>query len=884
MLLTIRYEGENSNVFSYLLHKQPERVQTFSLPFGKAHLFYTENLEEKSTIALLLDVDSNDLMSKKMLDKRDPYMDPYINDRPYVASSLLSAAMAKVFCSALGGNDKVYPELVNQKHSFTVSVSVIRSRGGEQNIRQIFEPLGYEVEIKGQLLDDQFPEWGESPYYHLVLRGSVRLKDLLTQLYICLPALDRWKHYFVSENELQKLLQKGGDWLPTHPMRDFIIKGYLSHQKNLAKKAIHLLKDGSRIIPNPKQKKIETKFSVTKPKISNKYTEIKIKSVIKKIKELGVTKIIDLGCGNGKLIKQLVKNQKLTVIKGMDHSNRSLKEARDRLNLPAQKQVRLFLGSLLYQDPRTKGMDLAILLEIMDHVDEESLPFLETNLFAYMGVEYLIITVRNAEYNGLGNEVDQGTARYSQIQIKWTRKELEAWVEGIKSRYPYQAEIIPIGKEHSEIGSPIQMVVFKRINKDVIKQELTYPLSMNHLSSRLANRYMQNIFIPTKQAAKALETISRSAINPKWLIYLPPILSPSEPSKMDSYLEHPSKVFTYYRQEGVEEVICQVKHMGSRALVIICKDDQVAVDRFGLTKPAAGVVYTRTGRKFFRESTWENAFLLRIRKSLEQADFWRRFQTDWVLLDGELLPWSVKSKEYLKWEYASTGVASVQSLTKGVEALQMALLRGLPVQKLYQNWQERQECSQKFIDAYRKYCWRVEKLDDLQFAPFHLLATEGKAHVDQDHLWHMTQLSTICQYDPKFLITTNYKVVQVKDPISVAKGIAWWEELTKQGSEGIIIKPLDFIAQNEKGLIQSALGVGGMEYLRIIYGAHYQSPNLLKSLRKRNIKCNQKIALQEFSLSLEALYRFVEKEPLQRVHECVFGILSLESEPINSYF
>lgn len=443
-------------------------------------------------------------------------------------------------------------------------------------------------------------------------------------------------------------------------------------------------------------------------------------------------------------------------------------------------------------------------------------------------------------------------------------------------RYPEQEFISVKAKQVYMENDKFQLEEEKDVHCKV-----DHTLSVHDLPSRIETRYLKNIRIREEQKARAIETMSQSAIMPQWLIYLPPTISPSESSKLDSYLEHPSEAITYYQQVGVEKVICEVKHMGSRAMIIVCQNDQVAIDRFGLTQPAAGVVYTRTGRKFFQDPTWERSFLLRLRKSLDQSHFWEKHQTNWVLFDGELMPWSAKAQELIKQQYAAVGSASVQSLTAGVEILEKSLKRGLPVQELLEDWKERNEDSQKFVDAYRRYCWKVEKLEDLQYAPFHLLATEGKVHVDKDHLWHMMQLSNICQQDPEFLVATNYQVVDVQDPESVSSGIAWWENLTNKGYEGMVVKPLSFVPKNEKGLIQPAIKSRGKEYLRIIYGATYTSPDHLEKLQKRNLKRKQHLALQEFSLGIEALQRFVEKEPLGRIHECIFGIMSLESEPID---
>lgn len=461
ILLTIRYEGEHGKDFSFLLHKHPDRVQTFPLAFGKAHVFYPEYTVDSSTVALLLDIDPIELVrknEKKTGSRQGLTLEHYVNDRPYVASSFLSVAIAQVLSSALSGRSKIRPDLVDEKLLLTAQVSVIRSRGGEVAVRKIFEPLGYEVELKGGLLDEQFPEWGSSSTYHLTLRGYVRLKDLLSQLYICLPALDQEKHYFVGEHEIEKLLQKGEDWLPTHPMKEFIIQRYLKHQRSLAKEAIQRLEQ----ISSPAKDFFESTKQEQSFEKPIRLHELRLDTVVKKIKELGVSKVIDLGCGEGKLIKRLVQNKKIKYIKGMDLSIRSLKIAKDRLKFMDQEKVELFQGSLIYQDPRTQEMEAATLVEVIEHIELEMLPMIEKNIFEYMKCKYVVVTTPNVEYNVLFDGIKPGQFRHSDHRFEWTRTEFEAWAEQIKQKYSYQAEIFPLGEEHPEVGAPSQMAVFER--------------------------------------------------------------------------------------------------------------------------------------------------------------------------------------------------------------------------------------------------------------------------------------------------------------------------------------------------------------------------------------------------------------------------------------
>jgi protein phosphatase len=375
--------------------------------------------------------------------------------------------------------------------------------------------------------------------------------------------------------------------------------------------------------------------------------------------------------------------------------------------------------------------------------------------------------------------------------------------------------------------------------------------------------------------------MSRFAANPRWLIYLPPTMSPSETSREPDLLEHPAEAFAYYAREGVERVICEEKHMGSRTVVVLCRDEETARRRFGIVDDGFGICYTRTGRRFFNDLTLERALLERLRQALESTHFWEQLKTDWVCLDCELMPWSVKAQALLLKQYAAVGAASRSALGRAVDLLARAEQRGLEVGAVAARYRQREQMARQYVQAYRQYCWPANSLNDLKLAPFHILATEGEVHIDKDHLWHMQTIATFCQADPELLLATLYQLVEVNDSASVAGGVQWWRELTGRGGEGMVIKPVDFIARGQHGYVQPALKCRGPEYLRIIYGPEYTVPANLERLRVRGVGAKRSLATREFALGVEALERFVHNEPLRRVHECVFSVLALESEPVD---
>jgi protein phosphatase len=415
-----------------------------------------------------------------------------------------------------------------------------------------------------------------------------------------------------------------------------------------------------------------------------------------------------------------------------------------------------------------------------------------------------------------------------------------------------------------------------------------------HVQTRLR----QKITVRAPNALAALEVMSRYAADPRWLIYLPPTMAPPETSSLPGLLEHPAEVFAHFRSQQVAHVVCQEKHMGSRAVVVICRDAETAGRRFGIEAPSrapnsgaaitgkastceTGIVYTRTGRRFFLDPSLEEGLLERMRLAMDQSDFWSKHQTDWACFDTELMPWSAKAQDLLRDQYAATAAAARSAFAPALAALDHAGANGVDTRQLYQHYSGRAESIERYTAAYRHYCWDVSGIDDLRLAPFHLLATEGRVHTDRDHAWHMEALSALVETPNGILHPTAHCGVDLNDPASEAAAVAWWEEMTSRGGEGMVVKPLDFICNGKRGLVQPALKCRGPEYLRLIYGPEYTAPQHLERLRQRRVGTKRSMALREFALGVEALERFVRHEPLRRVHECVFGVLALESEPVD---
>ncbi|WP_299458269.1 polynucleotide kinase-phosphatase [uncultured Microscilla sp.] len=450
-------------------------------------------------------------------------------------------------------------------------------------------------------------------------------------------------------------------------------------------------------------------------------------------------------------------------------------------------------------------------------------------------------------------------------------------------RYPEETLVsVAAKKVYSEPVRPLEPK-----KEEVLSHQQAYDdlLDIEDVTGKriVQTRLRHNITIQEENSISALEVMSRFAINPKWLIYLPPTMSPCATSELPNFLEHPQQAINYYKSRGVEKIVCEEKHMGSRVVLVICRDESVAQSRFGVINEGIGVAYTRTGRNFFTDKNLEEQFLLRVNQALTKANFWEAHQTNWVCLDTELMPWSAKAQALLQNQYASVGASAENALLEVNQVLQQAIDRGLTdAQDLLEKFAYKQTAISKYQQAYRNYCWEVSSVEDYQLAPFHVLATEGGVHTDKNHGWHMEQISKVCAADPQIFRATPYQVIDTQNEASVQTAIDWWMELTAKGGEGMVVKPYDFVVYGSKeGLLQPAVKCRGSEYLRIIYGPEYDLPANLQRLKNRALGRKRSLALRAFALGVEALERFVRKEPLRRVHESVFGVLALESEEVD---
>jgi 3' terminal RNA ribose 2'-O-methyltransferase Hen1 len=466
MLLTIATTHRPANDLGYLLHKHPGRFQSFDLSFGKAHVFYPEAGAERCTACLLLEVDPVGMVRGKNPDQSF-VLAQYVNDRPYAASSFMSVAIGQVFGSALQGRCKDRPELAATAIPLSARIDVLPVRGGERFLRAVFEPLGYGVEAVHHALDERFPEWGDSPYLSVTVTKTTTLAELLTHLYVLIPVFDNRKHYFVGEDEIEKLLAKGEGWLARHPEKDEITRRYLRFQSSLYRMALARLlqeEEPAEAEDDEQRPREKAEEILEKPLSLN---EQRLGAVVAALKAGGAKRVLDLGCGAGSLIRELLKDRQFEEIVGMDVTIRALEAARrrlklDRLPTTRANRVRLIHGSLMYRDKRLEGFDAAAVVEVVEHLDPPRLLAFERVLFEFAKPRTVVLTTPNREYNTMWETLPAGQFRNPDHRFEWTRQEFRQWAGGVGERFGYSVRFLPVGPEDTTLGAPTQMGVFER--------------------------------------------------------------------------------------------------------------------------------------------------------------------------------------------------------------------------------------------------------------------------------------------------------------------------------------------------------------------------------------------------------------------------------------
>jgi 3' terminal RNA ribose 2'-O-methyltransferase Hen1 len=466
MLLTLTTTHSPATDLGYLLHKNPGRSQSFELAFGKAHVFYPAADPGRCTAALLLDIDPVGLVRNRRGPAGEGFsLEQYVNDRPYAASSFLAVAIAQVFSSALSGSSKERPDLAKTPIPLTARLSVLPCRGGEDLLRRLFEPLGYAVTATHHPLDEQFPEWGESPYYTVELSQTITVHRLLTHLYVLIPVLDNDKHYWIGDEEVEKLLRHGDPWLAMHPEKEQIVRRYLKHRRQLADVALARLIEADPHEAEEADERHAGEEEQVEEKIS--LNEHRLNTVLATLREAGAKRVLDLGCSHGNLLKRLLEDKHFEQIVGLDVSHRALEIASERLHLDRlperqRQRIQLLHGSLIYRDQRLAGFDAAAVVEVIEHLDEPRLAAFERVLFEFARPTTVVVTTPNVEYNVRFETLPAGQFRHKDHRFEWTRKQFQSWAAAVAQKFGYVVKFLPVGPEDPEVGPATQMGVFER--------------------------------------------------------------------------------------------------------------------------------------------------------------------------------------------------------------------------------------------------------------------------------------------------------------------------------------------------------------------------------------------------------------------------------------
>jgi 3' terminal RNA ribose 2'-O-methyltransferase Hen1 len=464
MLLTLSTTHAPATDLGYLLYKNPARPQSFDLAFGTAHVFYPEASEERCTAALLLEIDPIGLVRNRRGPAGEGFsLEQYVNDRAYVANSFLSVAIAQIFGSALSGNSRERPELAKTPIPLTAQLSALPCRGGEEFLRNLFEPLGYAIRTTHHPLDENFPEWGEGPYFSVGLSQTITLHDLLTHLYVLIPVLDNDKHYWIGEDEVEKLLRHGNAWLASHPAKEQIVRRYLKHRKYLADQALARLID----VDPAEEEEVTEQHANEEEQVERNISlnEQRQNTVLSVLKSCGAKRVLDLGCSYGNLLRRLLEERQFEQIVGLDVSHRALKIAAERLRLDRmperhRERIQLLHGSLIYRDERLVGFDAAAVVEVIEHLDELRLVSFQRVLFEFARPKTVIVTTPNVEYNVRFETLPAGKFRHRDHRFEWTRVQFQNWATAVAESFKYAVRFLPIGPEDPEVGSPTQMAVF----------------------------------------------------------------------------------------------------------------------------------------------------------------------------------------------------------------------------------------------------------------------------------------------------------------------------------------------------------------------------------------------------------------------------------------
>jgi SAM-dependent methyltransferase len=828
MLLTLQSPEPLDPGFAHLTGNDPPAMRTFDLPEGRAHLFRTG-------------VHSAALILESELPTPAEAPSPPAQ-ATYAAGALLGSALDRIVDSASVPESDA-PRLIE------VRLPALWSPAGETIFTRLFAPLGYRVDAARLPPGPEQPWAGKSPYCSVGLSGRHRLGDVLGHLSVLLPLVDG-RPRGMSDGHAAVLWEKGRAWLETHPEREVL-----------------------------------ERLLLRRPSTGDGH-ERRHEAVLAALKECGARRVLDLGCGVGTLLQRLLEEPRFEEVVGVEVARRELAEAASRM--VDDGRGRVLHGSLAYRDARLAGFDAAALVEVVEHLDPPQLASLEGAVWEVARPGTVVVTTPNVEYNSLFENYRGGRLRHPDHRFEWTRHEFHTWARAVAARHGYTVRFGAAGPEDARVGPLTQMAVFERtagsrtpgsptdgnpspagldagIRLEDVAGERTIP-------TRLAG----GVRIRADEAAAALEEMSRFAVDPRWLVYLPPT-TPAAPA-LDDVPEHPAAAMACYRARGVAAVALQELHAGTRVVTVVCRDAIAAERHFRVSGGATGVVHSVTGRPFFATRVAEEAFLARVRDAMESGGLWERLATDWMALEGVMGPGVPAMREMnprLRPAPAlHPAVAAAVRVTLEAEeaALARAVDAGVDAAALLARTRRRAADAAAYAAACRRVRSPARTPADLRLAPIRLLGAHGALYAERSPDWHREQLAAACDAAPHTLRGTEQRVIDLARSTDPGDGLAWWNAVLARGGAGIAVRPLERPPDAVNRPLPPALQCRGEDALRLVHGPE----PILARARARRIDQEMNRAAGEWALSIEALERFIRGESTTRVHECVFGALALK--------
>ncbi|HEX9940336.1 MAG TPA: methyltransferase domain-containing protein [Longimicrobium sp.] len=839
MLLTLRTTDRLHAGFARGPDHPPGDVRSVDLPAGQAYLFHPGI----DTAAVLVELDPVALRAAT---------GPFPGYAPYAGSALLGTALGHLLAPAVAADD-------DEPRTVEARVSVLACPDASV-LNRLFEPLGYAVHAARLPFDPDDPRSGASWLYTVTLAGRQRLRDVVSHLRVLLPLFDDGWARRARDAEAAGLWEEGRPWLETHPERPVLERRLL----RLGRPVTH---------------------------------ERRHEAVLAALKESGARRVLDLGCGPGELLASLLEEPQFDEVVGVEVARDEL--ARAAARLAPGGRGRVLHGSLAYRDARLAGFDAAAVVEVIEHLDPPQLAAFEDAVWEGARPGTVVVTTPNADYNTLFP--DRGTRmRHPDHRFEWTRAEFRAWAEGVAVRHRYGVRFGAVGPEDEHVGPLTQMAVFHRLpgapasvgastadaaaDGDAAGRpgagiDLADVAGERTVSTRLGG----GVHVSASEAAAALEVMGRFAVDPRWLVYLPPTTPAAVAPAGAEALEHPSAALAYYRRRGVTGVALEELHGGRRVTAVVCRDADVARLRFRAAQGETGAVYTAAGRPFFATRAAEEAFLARLRGALDGGGVWDELATGWVALEGVMGPGVPLMREVdsrlhpppsLHWALSA---AARGTLAAEEAALAEAVAHGVDAAALLARTRERAALAAAYTATCRRALRPVTAPHALRLAPVRILAGERAVHAEHDPRWHRERLARACQSAPHTLRETEQTLLDLTRPPAEAE--AWWQAALARGSAGIVVRPLEGGSGDGEGAPAPALKCRGEDALRLVHGPEHTLPEHRERLRGRGLGEEAVRAAREWALSVEALDRFVRGESPTRVHECVFAALAVKNGP-----